>query len=93
MTLQINLVEISIFSLNKVTIRLTKILNNLLEHLKILILKVIFQCGKLIEFSPKKIHLKNIGPRDQLLIENGFENFDFQNTLFSKNVHNFCRLC
>ena len=49
MKLQINLVEISIFSLNKVTVRLTKIMNNLLEHLKILIFKVVVQCGKLIE--------------------------------------------
>ena len=39
-----HLVEISIFSLNNVTVRLTKIMNNLLEHLKILIFKVIFQC-------------------------------------------------
>ena len=39
-----HLVEISIFSLKNVTIRLTKIMNNLLEHLKILIFKVIFQC-------------------------------------------------
>ena len=39
-----HLVEISIFSLDNVTVRLTKIMNNLLEHLKILIFKVIFQC-------------------------------------------------
>ena len=39
-----HLVEISIFSLNNVTVRLTKIMNNLLKHLKILIFKVIFQC-------------------------------------------------
>ena len=32
------------FSLNNVSVRLTKIMNNLLEHLKILILRVIFQC-------------------------------------------------
>ena len=41
------------FPLNNVTVRLTKIMNNLLEHLKILIFKVIFQCGKLIESFQK----------------------------------------
>ena len=40
----IHLLEISIFSLKNVTVRLTKIMNNLLEHLNILIFKVIFQC-------------------------------------------------
>ena len=43
-----HLAEISIFSLNNVTVRLTKIMNNLHERLKILIFKVIFQCEKLI---------------------------------------------
>ena len=41
---RMHLVEISIFSLNNVTVKITKIMNNLLEHLKILIFKVIFQC-------------------------------------------------
>ena len=49
-----HLEEISIFSLHNVTVRLTKIMNNLLEHLKILIFKVIFQCWKSVEiFHPK----------------------------------------
>ena len=39
-----HLVEISIFSLNHVIVRLTKIMNNLLEHLKIRTFKVIFLC-------------------------------------------------
>ena len=39
---RMHLVEINIFSLNNVTVRLTKIMNNLIEHLKILIFKVIF---------------------------------------------------
>jgi hypothetical protein len=43
MKLCMHIVEISIFSLNNVTVRLTKIMNNLLEHLKILIFKVVFQ--------------------------------------------------
>ena len=37
--------------------------------------------------------LKNTGLGDQLLIKNVFENFDFWNTLFSKNIPNFCQLC
>ena len=41
METHMHLVEISIFSLNNVTVRLAKIMNNLLEHLKILIFKVI----------------------------------------------------
>ena len=41
-------VIISIFSLNNVTVRLNKIMDNLLKHLKILIFKVVFQCWKLI---------------------------------------------
>ena len=44
------LVDISVFSLNNVTVRPTKIMSNLLKHLKIQIFKVIFQFGKLIEF-------------------------------------------
>ena len=41
---RMHLVETSIFSLNIVTVRLTKIMNNLLEHLKIRTFKVIFLC-------------------------------------------------
>ena len=72
-----HLVEISIFSLNNVTGRLTKIMNNLLEYLKILIFKFIFQCGKLIASFQKKFSLKNIRLGGQLLIKKYFENFDF----------------
>ena len=39
-----HLVKISIFLLNDVTVRLTKIMNNLLKHLKILMFKVNFLC-------------------------------------------------
>ena len=70
------LVEISIFSLNHVIVRLTKIMNNLLEHLKIRTFKVIFLCQKLVE-SFQKISMKNIGLGDQLLLKNVFEIFDF----------------
>ena len=48
---RMHLVETSIFSLNNVTVRLTKIMNNLLEHLKILIFKVIFQCDRIFPIS------------------------------------------
>ena len=50
-----HLVEISIFSPNNVTIRLNKIMNNLLEDLKSPIFKVIFQYCKLVESFQKKI--------------------------------------
>ena len=39
---RMHLVETSIFSLNNVTVRLTKIMNNLLKHLKILIFKILY---------------------------------------------------
>ena len=88
-----HLVKIGIFSLNKVTNRLTKIMNNLFKHLKILIFKVIFQCQKLSESSPNFFSSKNIGLDNQLLIKNIFEDFHFENTSFPKSVPNFCRLC
>ena len=34
--------------------------------------------------------MKNIQLGDQLLLQNVFENFDFEDTLFSKVVPNFC---
>ena len=55
-----HLVEISIFSLNHVIVRLTKIMNNLLEHLKIHTFKVIFLCEKLVEYFQIKNSMKNI---------------------------------
>ena len=51
----LHLVKISFLSLNNVTVRLTKIMNNLLEHLNILIFKVIFQCWKMVESFQKKV--------------------------------------
>ena len=66
----------------------TRIMNNLLEHLKILIFSVENWSNLSNFFS-----LKNIGVEDQLLINNVFQNFDFQNTLFSKNGPNFSQLC
>ena len=52
-------------------------MNNLFEHLKILILKVIFQCLILVKSFQKKISVKNIRLGDQLLLMKFFENFDF----------------
>ena len=50
----VHLVEISIFSLNHVIVRLTIIMNNLFKHLKIRTFKVIFLCQKLVESFQKK---------------------------------------
>ena len=60
-----------------VEVRLTKIMNNLLEHLKIRTFKVIFLCQKLVESFQKKSSMKNIRLGDQLLLKNVFEIFDF----------------
>ena len=68
--------EISIFSLNNVAIRLAKIMNNLLEHLKILIFSH-FSVSKIGQIFPKKISVKNIRLGNQLLFMKIFENFDF----------------
>ena len=48
------------FSLYNDLIRLTKIMNNLVKDLKILSLKVSFQCLKLVKSFPKKKSVKNI---------------------------------
>ena len=66
-----HLVEMSIFSLNHVIVRLTKIMKNLLKHIKIGTFK------NMVESFQKKNSMKNIGPGDQLLLKNVFENFDF----------------
>ena len=47
-------------SLNNDIVRLTKIMNNFVKGLKILIFKVIFQCLKLVASFQKKISVKNI---------------------------------
>ena len=49
-----HLLELSIFSLNNVLVRLTKIMNNLVKDLKILSFKVIFQCLSLVKSFQKK---------------------------------------
>ena len=71
-----HLVEISIFSLNHVIVRLTKIMNNLLEHLKIRTFKVIFLCQKLVESFQKKFY-EEYSTRDKLLLKKCFWNFWF----------------
>ena len=50
-----HLLKISIFSLNNDTVRLTKIMNNLVKDCKIRTFKVIFQCLKLVKSFPKKV--------------------------------------
>merc|ERR1739844_197321 len=68
-----HLVEISIFSLNHVIVRLTKIMNNLLEHIKIHTFKVIFLCKKSVESFHNNFSMKNIQLGDQLYLKNIFE--------------------
>ena len=50
-----HLLEIIIFSLNNDLARLTKIMNNPVKNLKILIFKVIFQCLELVESFEKNL--------------------------------------
>ena len=52
-------------------------MNNIVNNLKILSFKVIFQGLKLVEFFQKKFSVKNIWLGDQLLLMKFFENFDF----------------
>ena len=80
-----------IFSLNNYIVRLTKIMNNLVKVLKILIFKVIFQCWKSVESF--WLFLKNIKLGAQLLLMKLFENLDFWNPLFYENESNFSQLC
>ena len=75
-----HLVEISIFSLNNVTVRLTKIMNNFLEHLKIRIFKVISQCWKLVESFLKKKSVKN--NRDKVLLKKYWKIWFFKYFIF-----------
>ena len=56
--LLMHLLEISIFSLNNDLVRLTEIMNNLVKDLKILSLKVIFKCLKLVQSFQKKFSVK-----------------------------------
>ena len=56
----INLLKISIFSLNNDILRLTKIMNNLVKGCKIRTFKVIFQCLKLVESFQIFFSVKNI---------------------------------
>ena len=68
-----HLLKTSIFSLNNDLVRLTKIMNNLVKHLKILSFKVIFQCLKLVESfqnNKKKICEEYLIWRPTYIIEN-----------------------
>ena len=77
-TKQYFLIKLGIYWIgNNDLVRLTKILNNLVKDLKILSFKVIFQCLKLVESFQNFFSVKNIWFRDQLLLIQFFENFDF----------------
>ena len=71
------LLKISIFSVNKDILRLTKIMNNLVKDCKIRTFKIIFHCLKLVESFHKIFSVKNIGLGDQLLLMICFKNFTF----------------
>ena len=73
--------EISIFLLNDIN---GKLMNNLLKHLKILVFIV-----KNLSNLSKQFFLNNTGLEDQLLLKSAIGNFDFLNTVISKNVSNF----
>ena len=75
-----HLLKISIFSLNKDIVRLTKIMNNLVKDCKIRTFKVIFLCLKLVESFQKTFSVKNVWLGDQLLLMKFFENFYFLST-------------
>ena len=79
------------FSLNNDLVRLTKITNNLVKDLIILSFKVIFKCLKLVKSFQKKFCEEYLIRRPTYINEI-FESFDCQSTLFTKNVPNFCRL-
>ena len=56
----VHLWKISIFSLNHIIVRPTKIMNNLGKDLKILSFKVFFQSLKLVQSFQKQLSVKNI---------------------------------
>ena len=66
------LVEIRIFSLNNVTVRLTKILNNLLEHLKIRTSKSFFCVKNWSNLSEKKKFYEEYSTRRPTFIKKCF---------------------
>ena len=59
------------------------------KYSEILIFKAIFLYQKSAESLQKKNSLKNTKMGDKLLLIPYFDNFDFQCTLFSKNVPKF----
>ena len=85
--------KISIFSLNHVIVRPTKIMNNLLKVCKICTFKVIFRYQKSTKSFWIFFSVKSIWLGDQLSSMQLFDIFDVISTLFSKNVPNFYRLC
>ena len=62
-----HIVETSIFSLKHVIVRLTKIMNNLLEHFRFCTFKIIFLCSKLDESFSKKIYEEYLTRRPTII--------------------------
>ena len=87
------LVEISICTLNHVMVRLTKIMNNLLKHLKIRTFKVIFLFKKLVESFHKKGFYEEYWTRRPTFIKKCFLNryLIYKVFIFVGSVHNFGR--
>jgi hypothetical protein len=81
--------ERSIFSLNHVIVRLTKIMNNLVKDLKILSFKVIFQCLKLAKSFQKKFWEEYLIRRPTYINENFLKILIFKVQIFVGSVHNF----
>ena len=81
-----HIVETSSFSLKHVIVRLTKIMNNLLWHLKIRAFKVIFLRQKLVESVRKKIY------EEYLTRRSTFIKTSFLKILIFKILY-FLRLC
>ena len=88
-----NLVDILIFYLYHVIVRSSKIISYLSRPAQQMIAQILFSKSFFSEFFLNLFCLKNIRAGHQLLLMTFFENFHFQNTLFSKNVPYFCRLC
>ena len=72
----LHLVEINIFSLYHFIVRVTKVMNTLLDYIKNCTFKVIFLCQELVKSFQKKLY-EEFGLGDELLLKNVFEDFDF----------------
>ena len=83
-----HMLEVSVFSLNHLTVQTYQ---NYEPPQRSQYFQSHFSASKLKGISLIFFSVKNIRPGDQLLKVKFFENFDFNSTLFSKHVPNFCR--